>query len=1279
MTATDARTVELQLAEHKLGAKLEYDADHPENGHGYRCETCHEIITYDKHVMTDKHSTTQHWQACECGYTEGRETHTFTYTHEGTASGRQHTASCEECGYTATEPCDNYINASTGVCSKCKETYTETVNIYFHYKSGWSTTLRLYAFTQSTVSNTKLLTGTWGDAKEATMTNQNDGWYKYELTLPWGNVGKNLVVIVHDTSHQTGNICVCDNEIYIPNYGTSERVNTYYLTKEQAIAAETSSSAASAYVVSGSFNNWPAGTLYHWDSAFNTTTHSKLVMDFVAGSEFKVRRSSTWYGYGNAIYSYVYASGVSSSGLFSNNGGNIKINANCRIAFSYSGGKVVVNVLSRGGWSDQHVVGTKVDKVEATCTTGGNNDYYKCANGCRACLDAEGNVLSASEVFTGIDSTAHKYNLVEKVPSTCTTQGTDVHYQCEHCKKLFKQTDGQPGEQTDENSLKLDLDLNNHTKIGAKIDESPATCTANGTAAHYVCGDCNKWFEVNESGDGHKDEAKDSTDLCFVLAATGHDYKVAQEEGAYSWSKVSATSAKLTVKFVCDTCENDITITFDVTEPTEKTAADCTTDRVVYFTYTAQSDAILQVAQAQGAQENDKFAAFTATQSQDFTEVYTHTGHSYVIDTTQGSDGDDQAKNGIEWALDYRTATVHLKCSKCSTTTTVSANVTTQSTAQDCTTAGETTYTATAEQAALQAQLSDKDKVTVAEPVTRAHTNSGTPSGHEWVVDTSKGNSNGIVWGDPDGETHQATVTLYLKCNHDKCTETLEIAFEGIKGEYTAQSCTDDEQTVLNFSENKTAIESKAEQVGGGKLTDYDVYSIDETISDEHIVKTANVAKGHNYAGAYKDDGDGYHSQLCENGCGTYGNKQPHGEITYTTDEAQHQHTGNCEQCGELTPETCTIESDSYACKYCEQDYSKEIVVHYHKGNTSWSSATVSVTGSFKDYQASDNTHDIVLQAMAIEGTEGWYKATIKAIKDIEVTVNFYNDDNTNTQFKVENVTISEDKTEVWITCDGNVFDSCQAADIAENPNTYILTGYLNGSVNWGDSTTATNRKFTYVSTNVYSLSASFKVGDAFKIKINGDSSWDWQINATNIGTISKSSSVSSTVTGLFYKVNAAHIANYSNITVKYDCTATLTINVRTKQLDIEVTKFTQPTGATYTDLIICGTVTGWKVSGVASTYVFYYIGSDTYALTLEINPTEEFKMKQNVSKGTYGWDDQYTFGAANKGTITQSGTDVTYDTNSDNLRLTSKSGEYKVVTLTAITASPWKMNVKVQ
>ena len=124
----------------------------------------------------------------------------------------------------------------------------------------------------------------------------------------------------------------------------------------------------------------------------------------------------------------------------------------------------------------------------------------------------------------GAAATGHNYGeLIAEIPATCTTNGTKAHYECSACHGLFNDDENKTA--TTEEALVI---LAGHSYTGW-TDAVPATCTTNGTEGHYGCANCDKKFDNNYveianiviPATGHKvtTNANDCDNCDYVLTA----------------------------------------------------------------------------------------------------------------------------------------------------------------------------------------------------------------------------------------------------------------------------------------------------------------------------------------------------------------------------------------------------------------------------------------------------------------------------------------------------------------------------------------------------------------------------------------------------------------------------------------------------------------------------------------------------------------------------------------------------------------------------------------
>lgn len=139
-----------------------------------------------------------------------------------------------------------------------------------------------------------------------------------------------------------------------------------------------------------------------------------------------------------------------------------------------------VKPAGQHSWNDGEVT------TPATCTTDGVKTYT-----CKVCSETKTEPIKAS---------GHSLTKVEAVAATCTEGGNNEYYTCSVCKKVFKADKTTETTVADETLAALGHKL-------TKTDAKAATCTEPGNSEYYTCGNCGKFFS---DADGKNEIAKDS-------------------------------------------------------------------------------------------------------------------------------------------------------------------------------------------------------------------------------------------------------------------------------------------------------------------------------------------------------------------------------------------------------------------------------------------------------------------------------------------------------------------------------------------------------------------------------------------------------------------------------------------------------------------------------------------------------------------------------------------------------------------------------------------------
>lgn len=291
---------------------------------------------------------------------------------------------------------------------------------------------------------------------------------------------------------------------------------------------------------------------------------------------------------------------------------------------------------------------TKVEAVAATCTEGGNNEYYTCSV-CKKVFKADKTTETtvADETLAAL---GHKLTKTDAKAATCTEPGNSEYYTCGNCGKFFSDADGKTEIVKDSWVIKA-LD---HDFTGAWVNTD--------AAGHYhKCTRCDATDTViKHTFNGKPCTEEDSCNVCGYVKAPGvHAWGTAE----YKWSD-DYKSCTATVKCTnCEAVETDTAIIGIDTTP-----ATCTVDGKTVYTATFSSK------------------LFT-TQTKEVT--IEKLGHTYGAPVWS-------------WSEDGKTATATFTCTRegCTAETTGHAQTVTatvsgkQNVAPTCTDKGTTTYTA---------------------------------------------------------------------------------------------------------------------------------------------------------------------------------------------------------------------------------------------------------------------------------------------------------------------------------------------------------------------------------------------------------------------------------------------------------------------------------------------------------------------------------------------------------------------------------------------------------
>ena len=132
----------------------------------------------------------------------------------------------------------------------------------------------------------------------------------------------------------------------------------------------------------------------------------------------------------------------------------------------------------------------------------GDADYTKCTSSKITGLAAgeyqiryaeNENYLASADVTVTI-AISHNFGaLIEETPATCIADGMKAHYYCSDCRKYFDAS------KTETTETALTIPATGVHTFGTLIEETPATCIAGGMKAHYKCTVCGKYFDADKN------------------------------------------------------------------------------------------------------------------------------------------------------------------------------------------------------------------------------------------------------------------------------------------------------------------------------------------------------------------------------------------------------------------------------------------------------------------------------------------------------------------------------------------------------------------------------------------------------------------------------------------------------------------------------------------------------------------------------------------------------------------------------------------------------------
>lgn len=145
--------------------------------------------------------------------------------------------------------------------------------------------------------------------------------------------------------------------------------------------------------------------------------------------------------------------------------------------------------------------------VQASCTEGGNIEYWQCKNCYAMFSDAEGKIAINTADTPAL---GHDMEWLEKA-ATCTQEGVVGHYHCTRCDKNYWDGNGDT-----EISLSDDLCIPAQGHDTQYVANHYATCTQNGNIEYWICSRCHGIFADSAAQTPISEED-------IIIPAVGHN------------------------------------------------------------------------------------------------------------------------------------------------------------------------------------------------------------------------------------------------------------------------------------------------------------------------------------------------------------------------------------------------------------------------------------------------------------------------------------------------------------------------------------------------------------------------------------------------------------------------------------------------------------------------------------------------------------------------------------------------------------------------------------
>lgn len=482
---------------------------------------------------------TKHWNPCanhtDCGKRFNEDDHSwgsdgkctvcsylcshasgYNYTY---VNANNHSKTCKTCGKVENEPHTQKTAATctaAATCSKCNHNYGPALGHDYTEKIQDDAHLKTSA-TKCTDNNVYYYDCSRCDSNAKNDTSASDKVYTGTVAGP-----HSFTKAVENDAHYvsgTGTTCQSAKEYYFE----CEYCNTISTTEKWTSTTKGPHNPAIA---------WTGDASGHWKACLNGCTEKLNFTDHhTPGAPATETTPQTCTDCGFVIQAplgHIHKNHLTkinaTSATCTSAGNNEYYKCSCGKYFTDNTAITETSVSEQTIAKLSHSL-SHTGRKDATCTDAGNREYWQCAD-CRKYFSDDAGNNEITDVT--IPALGHNLTYTPSVVATCEVEGHIEYWHCSKCNNYYADKDAKTELSAD--AVKPALNPTNHVRTEIKSIKAP-TCTETGYTGDKWCLDCNKELEKGSS-----------------IPATGHTFTTKKYEDISTVNGITLSGLK------CDVC-----------------------------------------------------------------------------------------------------------------------------------------------------------------------------------------------------------------------------------------------------------------------------------------------------------------------------------------------------------------------------------------------------------------------------------------------------------------------------------------------------------------------------------------------------------------------------------------------------------------------------------------------------------------------------------------------------------------------------------------------------